>query len=43
MVENQTISTSLYDQVEIGEVIPEEFFKAVAEILAYVYQNKQKI
>ncbi|CAM4034441.1 flagellar biosynthesis protein FlhB [Lederbergia lenta] len=43
MVENRPLARSLYDQVEIGEVIPDDFFKAVAEILAYVYRIKQKI
>jgi len=42
MVENRPLARALYDQVEIGEEIPEEFFKAVAEILAYVYRIKKK-
>lgn len=42
-VENRPLARSLYDQVEIGEAIPEEFFKAVAEILAYVYRIQRKI
>lgn len=42
-VENRPLARSLYDQVEIGEQVPEEFFKAVAEILAYVYRIKRKI
>ncbi|MBS4172533.1 flagellar biosynthesis protein FlhB [Bacillus sp. FJAT-49736] len=43
MIENRPLARSLYDQVEIGDTIPEEFFKAVAEILAYVYRIKNKI
>ncbi|WP_141433431.1 flagellar biosynthesis protein FlhB [Bacillus sp. 03113] len=43
MVENRPLARALYSQIEIGEVIPEEFFKAVAEILAYVYRTKNKI
>ncbi|MDQ0214286.1 flagellar biosynthetic protein FlhB [Oikeobacillus pervagus] len=43
MVENRPLARALYDQAEIGEVIPEEFFKAVAEILAYVYRIKNKL
>lgn len=43
MVENRPLARSLYSQVEIGRAVPEEFFKAVAEILAYVYRLKQKI
>ncbi|MGE8079142.1 flagellar biosynthesis protein FlhB [Peribacillus loiseleuriae] len=43
MVENRPLARSLYDQTEIGQAIPEEFFKAVAEILAFVYKTKGKI
>jgi flagellar biosynthesis protein FlhB len=42
-VENRPLARALYAQVEIGDAIPEEFFKAVAEILAYVYRLKNKI
>ncbi|MBA9024853.1 MULTISPECIES: flagellar biosynthesis protein FlhB [Bacillaceae] len=43
MVENRPLARALYDQVEIGQAIPEEFFKVVAEILAFVYKTKGKI
>ncbi|MEC1179338.1 flagellar biosynthesis protein FlhB [Metasolibacillus meyeri] len=43
MVENRVLARAMYDQVEIGDAVPEEFFKAVAEILAYVYRIKRKI
>jgi len=43
MVENRPLARAMYDQVEIGDPVPEEFFKAVAEILAYVYRIKRKI
>lgn len=43
MVENRPLARALYDQAEIGDTIPEEFFKVVAEILAYVYRIKNKI
>ncbi len=36
LVENPVVARTLYE-VEIGETIPEHMFKAVAEILAYVY------
>ncbi|MGK0289688.1 MAG: flagellar biosynthetic protein FlhB [bacterium] len=39
---NPTIARGMYYQVEIGEAVPEEFFKAVAEILAFVYRLKKK-
>lgn len=40
-VENRPLARALYSQTEIGDTIPEEFFKAVAEILAYVYRTKK--
>lgn len=43
MVENRPLARAMYDQVEIGGQVPEEFFKAIAEILAYVYRIKRKI
>jgi len=42
-VENRPLARALYAQAEIGDVIPEQFFKAVAEILAYVYRLKRKV
>ncbi len=42
-VENRPLARSLYRAVEIGDVIPEEFFQAVAEILAYVYKLEKKV
>lgn len=42
-VENRPLARAIYSQAEIGDAIPEEFFKAVAEILAYVYRTKNKI
>jgi flagellar biosynthetic protein FlhB len=40
IVEDKPLARSLYDVVEPGQQIPEEFFAAVAEILAYVYSLK---
>lgn len=40
MVENRPLARALYNQADIGQAIPEEFFQAVAEIIAYVYQAK---
>lgn len=37
-IENRLLARSLYDEVELDEAIPEHFYQAVAEILAYVYQ-----
>lgn len=37
LVENPPVARLLHAKVEIGQTIPDELFKAVAEILAYVY------
>lgn len=42
MVENRPLARAMYSQVEIGDLVPEEFYKAVAEILAFVYQTRDK-
>lgn len=40
IVEDKPLARGMYDIAEPGEQIPEEFFAAVAEILAYVYSLK---
>lgn len=40
VVENRPLARALYDSVEIGDLIPEELYEAVAEVLAYVYSLK---
>ncbi|GEL06672.1 flagellar biosynthesis protein FlhB [Salisediminibacterium halotolerans] len=42
-VENRPLARSLYDQAEIGQLVPEDLFKAVAEVLAYVYRIQKKV
>ncbi|MCF6093821.1 flagellar biosynthesis protein FlhB [Microaerobacter geothermalis] len=42
VMENKPLAKALFQQVEIGENIPEDLFRAVAEILAYVYKLKGK-
>jgi flagellar biosynthetic protein FlhB len=42
LVENAFVARELYYNVEVGQQIPEEFFRAVAEILAYVYRLRGK-
>ncbi len=42
IVENPALARSLYDQIEIDQEIPNEFYKAMAEILTYVYELKNK-
>ncbi|WP_018132545.1 flagellar biosynthesis protein FlhB [Effusibacillus pohliae] len=43
LVENKPLAQTLYKTVEIGEMIPQELFQAVAEVLAYVYRLKRKV
>ena len=38
MVDNPTLARALYRQVKVGKQIPFEFYRAVAEILYYVYR-----
>lgn len=43
IMENKPLARAMYDNVEIGEMIPEEHFKAVAEIISYVFRLKGKM
>jgi flagellar biosynthetic protein FlhB len=43
IVEKRTLARALFYQLEIGDAVPETFFKAVAEILAFVYRLKGKV
>jgi flagellar biosynthetic protein FlhB len=40
IIEDKPLARSLFEVAEVGEEIPQEFFAAVAEILAYVYSLK---
>jgi len=42
MVENKYIARVLYDVCEPGQLIPENLYKAVAEILAHLYLTDKK-
>ena len=41
IVENKPVARALY-KMEVGDEVPEEMFKAVAEVLAYVYSLKNR-
>jgi len=41
-VENKPLARSLYDTVDINGLVPEEFYQAIAEILAFVYQTEKR-
>ena len=42
ILERKPLARALYQTVEVGKEIPEEFYGAVAEILAYVYELSGK-
>jgi flagellar biosynthetic protein FlhB len=42
IVENKPLAQTLYKVVEIGQSIPVNLYKAVAELLAYVYRLREK-
>ncbi len=42
MVENRSLAQTLYKTVEVGASIPVTLYKAVAEILAYIYKTRNK-
>lgn len=41
-IENKPLARGLYEAVDINMQIPEEFYHAVAEVLAVIYRNKEK-
>ena len=41
IVENKPLARTLYEVTEIGDIIPEELYEAVAEVLAYVYSLRE--
>jgi flagellar biosynthesis protein FlhB len=43
MVENKPLARGLYSKVELNQPIQEEFFQAVAEVLAFVYRTERKM
>jgi flagellar biosynthetic protein FlhB len=43
IVENPPLARTLYDAVDIDETIPRELYKAVAEVISYVFQKKGKL
>lgn len=42
IVENKPLAQALFRTAEIGAIIPPDHYKAVAEVLAYVYRLKRK-
>ena len=42
IVENPPLAQALYKSVEVGQEIPANFYRAIAEILAYIYKLRGK-
>ena len=42
LVENKPLARALFKSVQIGDQIPDELFRATAEVLAFVFQLKQR-
>jgi flagellar biosynthetic protein FlhB len=42
IVENKPLAQALYKLVDVGELVPPDFYQAVAEVLAFVYQLANK-
>ncbi len=42
IVENVPLARALYKSVKVGEAVPRTLYKAVAEVLAFVYKLKRK-
>lgn len=41
VVENKPLARSLFENLEVGDEVPEEFYRAVAEVLAFVYRIRK--
>jgi flagellar biosynthetic protein FlhB len=42
IVENKPLAQTLFKAIEVGDVIPVNLYRSVAEVLAYVYRLKRK-
>ena len=42
ITENKPLARALYETVELDKEIPEQFYRAIAEVLAFVYNLKNK-
>jgi len=42
IIENPPLAQALYKSVEVGQEIPATFYRAIAEILAYIYKLRRK-
>jgi len=38
LIENPPLAQALYKSVDVGQEIPAQFYRAVAEVLAYIFK-----
>ena len=43
VVRNKPLARALYELTEIGDIVPEELYRPVAEVLAYVFQLREQL
>ena len=43
IVENKPLARALHASTEVGDAVPAELYKSVAEVLAYVYRLKRRL
>ncbi len=43
VLENKPLARTIFKTIKIGQVVPRELYKAVAEVLSYVYKLKKKM
>ena len=43
IVEDPPLARTLYYSLDLGDLIPEELYQSIAEILAFIYKQKRKV
>jgi flagellar biosynthesis protein FlhB len=43
VVRNKPLARALYEMCEIGDIVPEDLYRPVAEVLSYVFQLKEQM
>jgi flagellar biosynthetic protein FlhB len=43
IIENKPLAQALYKMTDLGDYVPVDLYRAVAEVLAYVYRLKGKL
>ena len=43
IIEDKPLARALYKAVEVGMEVPQSLYRAVAEVLAYVFRTKRKV